>query len=98
MKNTTLKKSLIASFLALAISSQISANSETIPNQRTNDLSEKEELFLEELRTLSDIEIRSAIVYASSVGATHLVELSILEGLVSPDAKFKYTLLSAAAS
>lgn len=86
MKSITLAKYVFAGFLALSICGQAGAR----------EISAKQIEYLEKIRSASDTERRGALVYLSGLGATQLIELAIKDGIVSPDAKFEETLLTAA--
>ena len=88
MKLIALRKIIAVGLLALGICGQVGAI----------ELSEREMVYLEKIYSASEIDRRGMSVYLSGLGATRLIRTAIQSGLISPDAKFEETLLTAAAT
>ena len=99
MKSTALALFCSVVFFALSFSPQGSADSgipTTFPS--SNQLTEGQSELLEKLKTASTMQQRAAVIYVSGIGATRFVKRAIQDGMVSPDTKFEYTLLTSAAT
>ena len=99
MKSTALALFCSVVFFALSFSPQGSADSgipTTFPS--SNQLTEGQSELLEKLKTASTMQQRAAVIYVSGIGATRFVKRAIQDGMVSPDTKSDYTLLTSAAT
>ena len=67
------------------------------PKQSVNN-SPKRKALLDKLNQLGEVERRLMLIGASELGYSPLIDLAIQEGLLSPDEKSDYTLLTAAAT